>query len=172
MNLWIIFQISNYKVNGSTLSVWVSCLLAVNLPDILKKACFKAANIIFTVTELKLNHVIMITWGNKVTSILILMMFFKEIQLWNWRKQFYCGTKRRSFRANTCTSTNNLSSCKLKANRENSGWHTCCLWHQVQISCWATNLQVRQFSIYKDHLCPKPKDIRPKIYNYKSNIRF
>lgn len=89
MNLWIIFQISNY--NGSTLSVWVSCLLAVNLPDILKKACFKAANIIFTVTELKLNHVIMITWGNKVTSINTndvfqrdsAMKLKKTVLLWN-----------------------------------------------------------------------------------------
>lgn len=74
------------------ISVWVlSCLLEVNLPDILKKACFKAANIIFTVTELKLNHVIMITWGNKVTSINTndvfqrdsAMKLKKTVLLWN-----------------------------------------------------------------------------------------
>lgn len=62
----------------------------------------------------------MITWGNKVTSINTNDVFQRDSAM-KLKKQFYCGTKHRSFRANTCTSTNNLSSCKLKANRENSG---------------------------------------------------
>lgn len=56
--------------------VWVSCLLVVNLLDILKKVCFKVVNIIFIV--IGLNYVIMIIWGNKVIFININDVF-KEI---------------------------------------------------------------------------------------------
>lgn len=59
--------------------VWVlSCLLEVNLLDILKKVCFKVVNIIFIVIEFKLNYVIMIILGDKVIFININDVF-KEI---------------------------------------------------------------------------------------------